>query len=156
MAKCAFPIAVSGLLSSFMYQESSTGAVAANPALEVPHIRLEQISSDVPQHYLAQKDLSLYPLLAANENAGVSSFKIEGRLMRSKEQLARFIASYRRALDSLRDEPETFQTDMQEMQTWRKIAFVIFAVAAFSRLLIKMTSVWMGKENCLELPQPGN
>jgi len=105
------------LLSSFMYQESSNRGRCRKPCRWTYRMSgLEQIGTNDPQYYLAQKDLCLYPYLQQMINAGVSSFKIEGR-MRSKEQLAQIIASYRRALDRLRDDPETFQLDEQDMQT---------------------------------------
>lgn len=105
------------LLSSFMYQESSNRGRCRKPCRWSYRMSgLEQISTNDPQYYLAQNDLCLYPYLQQMIKAGVSSFKIEGR-MRSKEQLALIIGSYRRALDRLRGDNENDQPDMQDMQT---------------------------------------
>jgi U32 family peptidase len=62
------------------------------------------------KYCLAHKDLCLYPYLAQLVTAGVSSFKIEGR-MRTADYLAYLVGIYRSALDRLTAEPETYQTD---------------------------------------------
>ena len=62
------------------------------------------------QHFLAHKDLCLYPYLPQMVDAGISSFKIEGR-MRSAEFLAYLVSTYRRALDRLIDDPDSYQMD---------------------------------------------
>jgi len=67
------------------------------------------------QHFLAHKDLCLYPYLAQMVEAGVSSFKIEGR-MRSADFLADLVSTYRRALDRLIDDPSSYKTDERELQ----------------------------------------
>ncbi|HNX93137.1 MAG TPA: U32 family peptidase, partial [Syntrophomonas sp.] len=104
------------MLSSFMYLESSNRGRCRKPCRwQYRMSGLEQISTDDPQYYLAQNDLCLYPYLKQMISAGVSSFKIEGR-MRSQEQLALIIGSYRRALDRLREDSENFQPDMRDMQ----------------------------------------
>ena len=66
------------------------------------------------QYLLAHKDLCLYPHLPKLVNAGVSSFKIEGR-MRSPEYLSFMVSTYRQALDRLIAEPGSYQTDQQEL-----------------------------------------
>jgi putative protease len=67
------------------------------------------------QHFLAHKDLCLYPYLPQMVDAGISSFKIEGR-MRSADILAHLVSIYRRALDRLIDDPASYQTDERELQ----------------------------------------
>ncbi|NLV22530.1 MAG: hypothetical protein GXY49_11170 [Syntrophomonadaceae bacterium] len=105
------------LLSSLMSQESSNRGRCRKPCRWTYRMSgLEQGGSDEPQYYLAQKDLCLYPYLQQLITAGVSSFKIEGR-MRSREQLAMIIGSYRRALDRLRDDPDNYQPLAQELKT---------------------------------------
>ena len=66
------------------------------------------------QHFLAHKDLCLYPYLPQMVEAGISSFKIEGR-MRSADFLAHLVSIYRRALDSLINDPGSYQTDEREL-----------------------------------------
>lgn len=66
-------------------------------------------------HLLANKDLCLYPYLLDLFRAGVSSFKIEGR-MRSAEYLSHLISIYRQALDRIIEDPDTYQVDHEDLQ----------------------------------------
>ena len=73
------------------------------------------------QYYLAHKDLCLYPNLKDLIKAGVSSFKIEGR-MRSGEQLAHIIRAYRQALNNYMADPLNYLSSAkgyQELQEQR-------------------------------------
>ncbi len=95
-------------LSSFIFGESGNRGRCRKPC------RWSYKLSGVPdidpldeQHYLAHKDLCLYPHLADIIEAGVSSFKIEGR-MRSGEQLAFIVGAYRQALDIYLTNPEAY------------------------------------------------
>ncbi|HPF20782.1 MAG TPA: U32 family peptidase [Syntrophomonas sp.] len=91
------------LLSSFMYQESSNRGRCRKPCRWTYRMSgLDFDSADEPRYYLAQHDLCLYPYLQQLIAAGVTSFKIEGR-MRNQEQLALIIGCYRRALDRISD-----------------------------------------------------
>lgn len=75
-------------------------------------------SSDY-KYYLAHKDLCLYPHLDKLIEAGVSSFKIEGR-MRDKDYLGFLVSTYRRALDRLAaDEKPVDDSDWQELHRRR-------------------------------------
>jgi len=66
------------------------------------------------QYLLAHKDLCLYSHLPELINAGVSSFKIEGR-MRSPEYLSFMVSTYRQALDRFIAEPGSYRTDQQKV-----------------------------------------
>ncbi len=66
------------------------------------------------QYLLASNDLCLYPCLAALIDAGVVSFKIEGR-MRDKEYLRHLVKTYRRALDRIIHDPDDPGIDQDEM-----------------------------------------
>ncbi|KUG02707.1 peptidase u32 [hydrocarbon metagenome] len=66
-------------------------------------------------YLLANNDLCLYPYLSDLISAGVTSFKIEGR-MRTPEYLAHLIKIYRKALDKILEEPSSYVVDDQEMQ----------------------------------------
>jgi len=68
------------------------------------------------QYLLAHKDLCLYQHLPELVNAGVSSFKIEGR-MRSPEYLSFIVSTYRQALDRFVADAGSYQTDPQELST---------------------------------------
>ncbi|MDD3852264.1 MAG: U32 family peptidase [Syntrophomonadaceae bacterium] len=65
------------------------------------------------QYHLAHKDLLLYPHVADMVHAGISSFKIEGR-MRPAKHLYPLVSVYRRALDAVIEEPELFQLDSSD------------------------------------------
>lgn len=66
------------------------------------------------QYFLAHKDLCLYPYLPQMIAAGISSFKIEGR-MRSADFLADLVATYRRALDRIIAAPLSYEMDENEL-----------------------------------------
>jgi putative protease len=67
------------------------------------------------RYYLANNDLCDYPYLAELAQAGVSSFKIEGR-MRNAEFLFYLIRRYRLALDRFQDNPHDYRTDKHELK----------------------------------------
>lgn len=77
---------------------------------------LEGVSGagDEPGYYLAHKDLCLYSHLQALIEAGVRSFKIEGR-MREGEFLAFLVEIYRKALDRIIANPENAQPDPEDI-----------------------------------------
>jgi len=95
-------------LSSFIFGESGNRGRCRKPC-RWPYkmVGSDDMESADPQYYLAHKDLCLYPHLAEIIAAGVSSFKIEGR-MRSGEQLAAIVATYRSAIDAYLDNPQTY------------------------------------------------
>lgn len=70
-------------------------------------------SMDTPSYLLAHNDLCLYPYLSELIDAGVFSFKIEGR-MRSAEYLAYLITIYRKALDKIIENPSGYKMDENE------------------------------------------
>ena len=67
-----------------------------------------------PGYYLAHKDLCLHSHLQSLIEAGVSSFKIEGR-MREGEFLAFLVGIYRKALDRIMANPEEAQPDPEDV-----------------------------------------
>lgn len=69
-----------------------------------------------PGYYLAHNDLCVYPYLQDLVQAGVQSFKIEGR-MRGADYLSSLVAVYRRALDGIIQDPDRYETSMDDMRT---------------------------------------
>jgi len=65
-------------------------------------------------YYLAHKDLCLHAHLQELIEAGVSSFKIEGR-MREGEFLAFLVGTYRKALDLIIANQEKAQPDQKDV-----------------------------------------
>jgi len=66
-----------------------------------------------PAYYLAHKDLCLYPYLKDLVEAGVSSFKLEGR-MQGKEYLTFLVETYRKGLDRIIENREDIEASQQE------------------------------------------
>ncbi len=101
-------------MSSFAGGESGNRGRCSKPCrwqYELHGDKAEQYSGY--QYFLAHKDLCLYPYIPELVNAGVSSFKIEGR-MRSADYLAHLVSVYRRALDRLVDKPDSYRIDEDE------------------------------------------
>ncbi len=71
-------------------------------------------SDDRFKNYLSNNDLCVYPYLAEMVRAGVTSFKIEGR-MKNTDYLIPLITHYRRAMDRLIENPQDYQTDLAAM-----------------------------------------
>ncbi len=65
------------------------------------------------QYFLAMHDLCLYPYLPQMIEAGVISFKIEGR-MRDAAFLSQLISTYRQALDRYIENPDSWKSDEKE------------------------------------------
>ncbi|WP_295165018.1 peptidase U32 family protein [Selenomonas sp. F0473] len=65
---------------------------------------------------LALKDMCMYRSIPALIQAGVYSFKIEGR-MRSPEFIARLVSTYRRAIDAYIADPNGYATDEEGWRT---------------------------------------
>lgn len=104
------------LLSSFMFQESSNRGRCRKPCRWAYRMSgLQQNNIDEPRYFLAQHDFCLYPYLQQMIAAGVSSFKIEGR-MRSREQLALITSCYRRALDRIIQDPDNYKPSAEDIK----------------------------------------
>lgn len=72
------------------------------------------------QNWLSVHDLCLYPYLPQMIAAGVSSFKIEGR-MRDADFLHKLILTYRHALDRYMENPDAYQADQDDLNNLREI-----------------------------------
>jgi putative protease len=102
-------------MSSFIAGESGNRGRCRKPCrwpYELQGAQGDELAG--PHYLLAHNDLCLYPYLPQLVAAGVTSFKIEGR-MRSAEYLAYLVGKYRRALDRLMEDPASYQTDEAEM-----------------------------------------
>lgn len=102
------------------YMSSFVAGESANRGLCIKPCRWEYMLNKDDQiighgHLLANKDLCLYPYLLELFKAGVSSFKIEGR-MRSAEYLSHLVRMYRQALDRIMEDPDAYQTDLEGLQ----------------------------------------
>jgi putative protease len=90
-------------MSTFMASEPGNRGKCTKPC-RWQYTLLEDNKVCMQGYLLAHNDLCLYPYLSAMAEAGVSSFKIEGR-MRSAEYLAGIVQIYRRALDKIINNP---------------------------------------------------
>ncbi len=101
-------------MSSFLTAESGNRGKCIKPCRW--EYSLNSSTGTRQQGYLlANNDLCLYPYLSDLVHAGVSSFKIEGR-MRSSEYLSHIIKIYRRALDKIVEDPAAYLMDDKEME----------------------------------------
>jgi len=69
-----------------------------------------QPAASAGPYVLATKDLCLYPFIPQLIQAGICSFKIEGR-MREGAFLAPLVKAYREAVDRYFEDPQSYQTD---------------------------------------------
>ena len=77
----------------------------------------EVLDANSPGPYkLALKDMCMYRSIPALIQAGVYSFKIEGR-MRSPEFIARLVSTYRKAIDAYIADPNGYTTDEEGWRT---------------------------------------
>ena len=102
-------------MSGIMTGEQGNRGKCRKPCRWQYQLRGEGGQSDQYQYYLAHKDLCLYPYLKQMADAGVTSFKIEGR-MRSAPYLEWLVSTYRRALDRLIADPDNYSTDPKDME----------------------------------------
>ncbi len=82
------------------------------------------------QYFLAYKDLCLYPHLVDLINAGVISFKIEGRQY-SADHLGYIVSTYREALDNIMKTPETYQVNEEEYEKLQNRRLRNFSTGSF-------------------------
>lgn len=103
------------LLSSLITGESGNRGICIKPCRW--QYTMDGIISDHNEraYYLAHKDLCLYSHLKALAEAGVSSFKIEGR-MREGDYLAFLVGIYRKALDRVIENQEDNQAAQEDAQ----------------------------------------
>jgi len=101
-------------MSSFISGESGNRGKCRKPCRWQYELQgIKEPTYEGYQYFLAHKDLCLYPYLPEMVAAGISSFKIEGR-MRSADFLASLVSAYRRALDRLIDDPASYYMDENE------------------------------------------
>ncbi len=101
-------------MSSFLSAEGGNRGKCIKPCRW--HYRLNNNRGAIQQGYLlANNDLCLYPYLSELAEAGVSSYKIEGR-MRTPEYLQHLIKIYRSALDRIIEGKEEQAANHQEMK----------------------------------------
>ncbi|MGE5405522.1 MAG: peptidase U32 family protein [Candidatus Saccharibacteria bacterium] len=88
-------------LSSIMFGESGNRGQCRKPCRWRYQVeRAGGKNFDGEKYFLAHKDLCLYPHLKELIKAGITSFKIEGR-MRESEYVGFIVSAYRRALDKI-------------------------------------------------------
>ena len=109
------------LLSSLATGESGNRGICINPCRWRYTLKGIIDDHDGPRYYLAHKDLCLYSHLKDLVEAGVSSFKIEGR-MREGDYLAFLVGIYRRALDGIienREDRRMLKEDAEKLEAKR-------------------------------------
>ncbi|MDD2586447.1 MAG: U32 family peptidase [Syntrophomonadaceae bacterium] len=101
-------------MSSFAAGESGNRGRCIKPCRWQYSLQGVEGKFDSPAYLLAHNDLCLYSYLEELIDAGVYSFKIEGR-MRSGEYLSRIIRAYRKALDEITANPTSYTTDQEQL-----------------------------------------
>lgn len=101
-------------LSSMLTGESANRGRCVKPCRWNYRLESEGILRD-PGYFLAHKDLCVYQYLYELAEAGVQSYKIEGR-MRDADYISLLIRTYRQALDRIINEQDDYQTDRFELQ----------------------------------------
>ena len=90
-----------------------------------------QIQQDTHGTYiLNSKDLCMIDHLDALIDAGVTSFKIEGR-MKSSSYVATVVNAYRRALDQLLGDPQAYKNDTTRQQELEKSSHRLFTTGFY-------------------------
>lgn len=101
-------------MSQLLFGQSGNRGSCKKPCRWKYQLHLPGDMDDIFKSYLANSDLCVYPYLAEMVQAGVTSFKIEGR-MKNTDYLIPLLGRYRKALDRLRENPQDYRTDMAEM-----------------------------------------
>jgi len=102
-------------MSSFVAGKSSNRGQCIKPCRWSYRLRDGFLNDEAPKYYLAHNDLCLYSHLLDLIEAGVSSFKIEGR-MRSADYISHLVSKYRKALDEIAADPLTYKPDTDGLQ----------------------------------------
>lgn len=100
-------------MSRLLFGQSGNRGSCKKPCRWKYQLHMEE-SDDHFKSYLSNNDLCVYPNLAEMVQAGVTSFKIEGR-MKNTDYLIPLITHYRTAMDRLIENPQSYQTDLSEM-----------------------------------------
>ncbi len=101
------------LTSSLIFGESSNRGRCMKPCrwrYQALDPKTGQPTAEAGSYVLATKDLCLYPFIPQLIQAGICSFKIEGR-MREGSFLAPLVKAYRDAVDRYWEDPQSYQTD---------------------------------------------
>lgn len=102
------------LLSSMIGGRSGNRGYCAQPC------RKKYRAGDVEGYLLSPKDLNMSEHIPALVEAGIDSFKIEGRMKRP-EYVAGVVRVYRRLLDRFVEEPSRFRVTDDEKHTLRQL-----------------------------------
>ncbi|MBO8158577.1 U32 family peptidase [Thermosyntropha sp.] len=128
-------------MSSFIAGESGNRGRCIKPCRWPYYVEKNGQKGAEKLYYLAHKDLCLYPYLKKLIEAGVLSFKIEGR-MRSADYLSHLVRIYRQALDKLEascDEEEFDKKEYEKLYEKRVRDFTVGSL--FKRLDIESIGI---------------
>ena len=112
------------LMSSMIGARSGNRGQCAQPC-RLPYELVDDKGNDLLEgkagkYLLSPKDLNTLDLLSQLIEAGVSSLKIEGRMKRP-EYVAVVVETYRRAIDRLRENPDTYSATIEERRNLAQI-----------------------------------
>ncbi len=117
------------LLSNFMIERDANRGECAHPCRWSYHLVEEKrpgeyypvFEDDRGTYVFNSKDLCMLEHLPVLAEAGVSSFKIEGR-MKSVFYVATIVGAYRRALDAYQSDPVNYRFDPELMSEIKKVS----------------------------------
>ncbi|MGR6835645.1 peptidase U32 family protein [Syntrophomonas erecta] len=101
--------------SSFLAGQSGNRGRCIKPCRWSYRLQSGRETSDEYKYWLAHNDLCLYPYVKDLVEAGVTSFKIEGR-MRDATYVSNLVKIYRHAIDGYMKEPDEYITDESQYQ----------------------------------------
>lgn len=102
-------------MSSFLGGKSGNRGECMKPCRWQYGVHSTRGCESEPQYWLAHNDLCVYPYLRPMVEAGITSFKIEGR-MRPADYLSDLIKIYRRAIDNLLEDRQNYAVDEAELE----------------------------------------
>jgi putative protease len=109
------------LMSSFIGARSGNRGQCAQPC-RLPYTIVDKEARPLTRklHFLSPRDLNMIEYLPRLIEAGIDSFKIEGRLKRP-EYVAQVTALYRKAVDSFLENPEKFKIEFEDKKRLAQI-----------------------------------
>jgi putative protease len=100
-------------MSRLLFGQSGNRGCCKKPCRWKYQLEVAKQADASYKYYLANNDLCVYPYLAEMIQAGIISFKIEGR-MKTSDYLVPLVRRYRRAMDRFMENAQDYQTDKSE------------------------------------------
>ncbi|MDK2800305.1 MAG: family peptidase [Clostridiales bacterium] len=103
------------LYSGVLFGKSSNRGLCMKPCRWPFRVKGQGFETKKFEYHLAVKDMCMYRHIPALINAGVNSFKVEGR-MRDSQYLISILNIYRKAIDRYLDDPTGYYVDEEDFR----------------------------------------